>query len=222
MRKLLVVAVLALISTSAEARVHNLNFGGRSVRVEVPAGCKKISCVSVIEKARSSRRGRKAADPEVAAPAAAPAPAAAAAAAPAAPVAAAAVTTAAVTAAVAAPKTEVKNIEDVPPLDERRPVSRLTLPSTGPSKPAQVASVPNTESSKPTRVIMLVPNSKPSKPAQETSVQTGSSQDSTTELNSEAAPSAAATPVGLWHTEKREGIIRIVECGQALCGHVEG
>src|SRR5262245_18303939 len=143
MRKLLVVAVLALISSPADAKVHNLNFGGRNVRVEVPAGCKKISCVTVIEKARSSRRGRKAVDPEQATPGAAapivaappfaaPAAAAPAAAAPA----AAAATTAAVTAAVGASKPETKKIEAVPPLDERRPVSRLTLPTGEPSKPA--------------------------------------------------------------------------------------
>src|SRR5262249_36673310 len=111
-------------------------------------------------------------------------------------------------------------------------VSRLTLPDNEPSKPAQAASVSNTEpskpaqvdteSSKPTRVIVLMPSTEPSKPAQVTSVQTGSSQDSTAELNSEASPATAATPVGLWHTEKRDGKVRIVECGQALCGHLEG
>src|SRR3954462_5335526 len=69
MRKLLMVAALVLISSSADAKVHNLNFGGRSMRVEVPAGCKKISCVSVIERARRSGGGRRASDPETAAPA---------------------------------------------------------------------------------------------------------------------------------------------------------
>ena len=36
------------------------------------------------------------------------------------------------------------------------------------------------------------------------------------------ADPAKATPVGLWLTEKREGKIRIEECGQNLCGHQEG
>jgi hypothetical protein len=50
MKKLIAFAVLALIgATTAEAKVHELRFGGRTARIEVPTGCKKISCIRVNE-----------------------------------------------------------------------------------------------------------------------------------------------------------------------------
>ena len=43
MNKLIAVAVLALVgATTAQAEVHELKFGGRSARIEIPTGCKKI------------------------------------------------------------------------------------------------------------------------------------------------------------------------------------
>jgi uncharacterized protein (DUF2147 family) len=33
------------------------------------------------------------------------------------------------------------------------------------------------------------------------------------------APAAAATPLGIWMTEKKEGKVRIEQCGANLCGY---
>jgi uncharacterized protein (DUF2147 family) len=53
MRKLIVIAALALISsTSADAAVREFKFGGRTMRIEVPKNCKKISCMSVSSASR--------------------------------------------------------------------------------------------------------------------------------------------------------------------------
>jgi uncharacterized protein (DUF2147 family) len=43
-----------------------------------------------------------------------------------------------------------------------------------------------------------------------------------TEFRSEPAQAAGPSPLGLWLTEGGEGKVRIVQCGQALCGHAEG
>ena len=38
----------------------------------------------------------------------------------------------------------------------------------------------------------------------------------------EPIKSAEPSPVGVWSTEKNEGKVRIIECGDSLCGHTEG
>ena len=129
MKKLIVIAALALISsTSADAATREFKFGGRTVRVEMPKNCKKISCMSLSEKEKSSRRASPAISTSSAAPAAAAGTVAAAT--------AAAATVArrqgrgeagrasSVTASVvrSEPKTD-------PQADERRSVARLSLPS---------------------------------------------------------------------------------------------
>jgi uncharacterized protein (DUF2147 family) len=125
MRKLIVIAALALISsTSADAAVREFKFGGRTVRVEVPKNCKKISCMSISQKEKSARKGASSDDTASRAPAAA------------------AVGTAA--AAGVAAKAEEKPVEAEvqrdavvrsepkvePRVEERKSVARLALPSS--------------------------------------------------------------------------------------------
>jgi len=63
MRTLIAIAALALLSTSAHAEVHNIRFGGRTMHIDVPSHCKKISCIHVSEK--SGGKARKTTSPEV-------------------------------------------------------------------------------------------------------------------------------------------------------------
>jgi uncharacterized protein (DUF2147 family) len=127
MKKLIAVAVLALVSTTAQAKVHELKFGGRTARIEIPAGCKKISCIRVKEKEKTSR-SRRSSEPAAAAPAAPVAP-------PTAPAAAAAATAAVAPQAAAAPDAAPAVAKPEPQAhapeaaDDRRPVARLSLPS---------------------------------------------------------------------------------------------
>jgi len=71
--------------------------------------------------------------------------------------------------------------------DERKPVTRLTLPAPAAEEPKTV-------------VVTLA----------------------STEPKDEPVKTEAASPVGLWWTEKKESKIRIEACGDALCGYVEG
>jgi uncharacterized protein (DUF2147 family) len=136
MKKLVVLAALALLTTSADAKVHEIKIGGRVHRIEVPTNCKKISCVSVAKEKKSAGRTKKEIEPATAAPAA---PAAAVAA----PVAAAAV--------VAAPQTRQANPEPKPEpkietqttSDDRKSLSRLSVPTTVEEPKTVVASTGN-------------------------------------------------------------------------------
>jgi len=125
MKKLIVLAALALISsTSADAATREFKFGGRTMRIEIPKNCKKVSCMSVSEKEKSGRKGTASESTSYRAPAAA-----------------AAGTAAAATVAPQA-KAEEKPVETVqrdavrsepksePQADERRAVARLSLPSS--------------------------------------------------------------------------------------------
>ena len=142
MKVLYLAVALALLSTSADAAVREFKFGGRTMRVDIPKNCKKISCMSVSEKEKPTRKGASS-DTASRAPAAA------------------AVGTAAAAGAAGVAKAEEKPVETVqrdvarsepksePQADERRSVARLTLPSNTVEEPrrapVQVAAAPANE-----------------------------------------------------------------------------
>jgi uncharacterized protein (DUF2147 family) len=141
MRTLVAIAVLALISTSAQAKVHEIKLGGRTTRIEVPSNCKKISCIQVLRSEKSNSRKRKG---ESAAPVAAVA----------APVAAAAATAVAPPPAPVArnefkpepkpdPKVEPQAQSAPPAADDRKSVARLSLPNPADQPKTAVAAVGN-------------------------------------------------------------------------------
>jgi len=189
-RKFIVIAILALIGSTAaaEAKVHQFKFGGRVVRFEVPKNCKKISCIQANVKEKSSKAGKSESVAATAVPAAA------------APVAAAAVdspkaTTPAPSAAPAAPAAPASQATQA---DDRKPLARLSLPVTDEPKPVVRATEPAIRATEPApRATEPVAAAEPVKPAE-------------------------PSPLGVWATEKDEGKVRIVECGEALCGHTEG
>src|SRR5262245_36785540 len=102
MRKLILVAVLALLSTSAHAAGRDIRFGGHTFHIDVPGNCKKITCIHVEKRERSGRVSRRTSEPEIAsvAPAAPAAPAVA--------PATTATTAAVASAATGAPKVEAR------------------------------------------------------------------------------------------------------------------
>jgi uncharacterized protein (DUF2147 family) len=192
MKKLLVIAALALISsTSADAATREFKFGGRTMRVEIPKNCKKFSCMSVKEKEKSGRKSKSTESTSYQAPATA-----------------AAGTVAAGTAAAATvapqPRAEEKPVETQvqrerdrevvrsepksDTADERRSVARLSLPSNAVEEvkrtPATPAAAPAKDEDEP-----------------------------------KAAPKAGNSPLGVWVTEKNAGRVRIEACGSNLCGH---
>src|SRR5262245_22625492 len=166
MRKFIVIAILALLGSTAaaEAKIHRFKFGGRVVRLEVPKNCKKISCIQTNMKEKSSK-----ADKGESVATAAPAPSAA--------------------AAAAAPQATQA--------DDRKPLARLSLPVTEEPKPVVRAIEPAPRTAEP------VAAAEPVKPV-------------------DPDKSAEPSPIGVWATEKIGGNVRIIECGEALCGHTEG
>jgi uncharacterized protein (DUF2147 family) len=149
MKKLIAIAVLALVSTTAQAKVHEVKFGGRSARIEIPAGCKKISCIRVQEKEKGSRSGRRSSEPSTVTPAV---PAAAAAT-------AATVAPQAVQAATPAPEAAEPPVQQSEIQDDRRAVARLSLPSAAVEETKQ--SVP---AAAPTQPEAVAPKADASSP----------------------------------------------------------
>ena len=137
MRKLVLVAALALLSTSAHAAGHDFKFGGRMIHIDVPKNCKKISCIHVNAKEKPSRASRRSYETETASVAPATTSAAPA-------VAATTVTAAATQTTSTAPRGEPRveqrdEYRSEPTLDERKPLARLSLPTADEDKAAQVA-----------------------------------------------------------------------------------
>src|SRR5215211_5135013 len=63
MRKLLMAVAAVLMSTAAQAEVHEVKFGGSTWRIEIPGKCRELSCIHVSEKEKTPRPARKAAKP---------------------------------------------------------------------------------------------------------------------------------------------------------------
>lgn len=181
MRKLLIAAALLALSGTAQAGTikETINFGGRTIRIEIPGKCRDISCISVSLPGKGF--GNTVEDDE---PAPAPAPARTAQPQPAPQPQAAPAPQAAVPAATQAqpanrPASEFSGT--AVPWSERDRIEARDQPA-----PAPVAE-PRTAAVAPAPV---------------------------------AAPQTSGdSPVGVWQTEKKEGLVRIQECGANLCGY---
>lgn len=189
MRKLLAIAGLILIGTTAQAAEHyTFQIGGRTVKIEVPNRCNDISCISVsVPGVNLGNLGGANDDvpplPKLPGQTTAPAPAATTATPPAATTPAPAVTT-------PAPATTTTTI--TPPA----PATATTAPAgTGGLAPAPISPAP---APAPVAAVTPATSTAPSTPA--------------------ILP-GELMPVGVWETEKSEGKVRIVQCGQALCGY---
>jgi uncharacterized protein (DUF2147 family) len=172
MRKLFIVAALLAAAAPAEAGAikETINFGGRTINIEIPGKCRDLSCISVSLPGKSG-------DDAVATTAPAPAPQPA----PAAPVAAAP----APVAPAAQPRAEFTGT--AVPWNERDRIG--AQPQVTPA-PAPV---------EPVRTAATAPAQAPVAAAP-------------------AAP-AGTSPIGVWQTEKKEGLVRVQDCGGNLCGY---
>jgi hypothetical protein len=194
MRKLLAAAAFALISASAQAEVHEFRFGGSTWRVQISGKCRDLSCVRVSEE-KAAARARKAAKPVKSA---APSPVAAAPK----PAASKVATPAAAVPPVAAPAAAAA------------PSATAPVPSSAPATFAKAEpQIDPAPADDPRLPLLIVEDATPAP------------QPAVTEPRIEPTiPSASAEPgpLGVWLTEKGEGMVRIEPCGAALCGHTEG
>ncbi len=198
MKTLLLAAALSVVGGMAHAdQSFSFEIDGRTIRIERPADCTDLSCLSVsipgIYESRPNR-GRRSNDeaardtdsappaPEPAPQASSPAPATPPATANGQPAPASAQATAA---APQAPSSAAARAPDAPA--ENTPPAPAAPAAGEPAKPA-IAAVTAT-------------------PAIQG------------ETAAPAAKPVADTPVGLWLTEKKEGRVRIEPCGSNLCGY---
>jgi uncharacterized protein (DUF2147 family) len=189
MRRLGFLAVLMVLSPTAQAGSFSFSVGGHRIHIESSRYCRSASCASVsISGIASSRRDRDRYDDDRDSiePVKAPPP------------------TPPVIAAVPAKNRPVQPAIVTPPPAVFKPAATATqvvaIPTPTPVQPAAIAPPPVeklAESARPAPAVVL--------------------QFSKVSHEVEAEP--ADTPVGDWRTEGK-GSVRIVRCGQALCGYV--
>lgn len=199
MKRLLALMVLMAVSSSADAGSFSFSVGGHRIRVEAPRGCSSSSCARIsIPGVYESRKKRDNDSDNVVAspppaPAAAPVPAPAPAPAPvqqsAPPPPIVAAAPAAAPLAVYKPASVATQDVAAPPLPPLPPVPQVQ-PATSVTQPCTTP-----------------PAVKPDEPARPA-----------TPLLKVLHEDAADSPLGDWQTEGK-GMVRIAECGRALCGY---
>jgi Uncharacterized protein conserved in bacteria (DUF2147) len=202
MKRLCGLMVLMLVSSSADAGTISFSVGGHRIRIEAPRGCASSSCASIsipgVYEARKKRDDDKrdiAASPP---PAPAPAPVAPPAAPAPAPV---------QQSAPPAPKPVVATVPPPAPLAVYKPAAVATQEVVPPPPPVpQVQPVTTVTqdcttplAAKPDEAVRPAPTSPPM-------------------LKVLHEEDATDSPLGHWQTEGG-GMVRIAECGRALCGY---
>lgn len=216
-RQLCAFMVLMAVSSSAQAGTISFSVGGHRVHIEAPRGCRSSSCASIsIPGVYESRKkgdddSRNVAASPPATPAPVPAPVQVAPPPPPAP---------------APPPVQQSSPPAVgfpiPPQPATRPVIAAAPPPSQIAvyRPAAVATQevapPLPQVPQPQPVTLATPNCAPLAAAADDNVRQPPPTLSTLQLRREEE--AADSPLGDWQTESR-GMVRIAECGRALCGY---
>lgn len=200
MKRLCVLVVLMLASSSAGAGTISFSVGGHRIRIEAPRGCGSSSCASIsIPGVYESRKKRDDDTRNVAAtPPPAPATPAAQAAPPPPPAPVQQLTPA------PAPKTVVVTAPAPPPLAVYKPAAVATQEAAPPPPPP----VPQVQP-----VAMTQPCTAPAEERPSVGFPTASLP-----VLNVARQEDPDSPLGDWQTEGK-GTVRIAECGRALCGY---
>lgn len=194
MRKLLAIATLLLASTAAQAQ-YTFEYGGRTIRVDPDRGTVSIPGVydNSGRRAKRSRNDQDSDRPRKNAPQQAKVD-------PQVPATAAPVQT-----------------DQAPVPANGTPAPSSTTVNLAPSDPTPAA---------PPQPTAPVPQAQPapaasakSAPAVATAPVAAPVQKQQTAAPAPAAAQPAATPLGLWLTEEKEGKVRIEQCGANLCGY---
>jgi len=191
MKKLVIAAALLLAASAAQAgENYSFEIGGRTVRIHAPRGCDSPSCISIsIPGVYDS--GRKDFDDDDGDVRDAPqATAPAKAAAPAA-------SSAAAPAPVVAAQPPAA-VAAPAPVQQAAVSAAAPAPVATPAPPPSAAPAPTQQAPATATVAAATPAAQPVQPA----------------------PVAEPVgPLGMWMTEKKEGRVRIEECGTNLCGY---
>ena len=194
MRKLLAIAALLLASTAAQAQ-YTFEYGGRTIRVDPDRGTVSIPGVydNSARRAKRSRNDQDGDRPRKNAPQQAKVY-------PQVPAAAAPVQTDQAPAPANGAPDPSSNTANLAPTDST-PAAQPQ--PTAPAPQVQQAPAP---SAKPAAAVATAPVAAPVQKQQAPAPAT-------------AAAQSAATPLGLWLTEEKEGKVRIEQCGVNLCGY---
>jgi uncharacterized protein (DUF2147 family) len=206
MKRLLTIAAVLLASSAAHAGdSYSFEVGGRTIHIEAPSDCDSPSCVSVnIPGVYESgpRRGNRARanspDPQAKA---APAPRTA----PAAPI-------------ISRPETSRPEQQQPRDQVDRTPPAPAPAPA-----PTTTAAAPSSEPA-PAAAPPAADPSAPSEPKAPAAGPVVAAAPASAPIPREQAPAAApsrpaGSPLGVWQTEKKEGLVRIEACGANLCGY---
>jgi Uncharacterized protein conserved in bacteria (DUF2147) len=200
MKRLCGLMVLMMISSSADAGTISFSVGGHRIRIDAPRGCTSSSCASIsIPGVYESRKKRDDDTRNIAAsPPPAPVPA------PAAPAPAPAP---AQQSAPPAPKPVVATAPQPAPLAVYKPAAVATQEVAPPPPPVPQVQPATTVTQDCTTPPAVKPDETRPAPAASPPV-----------LKVLHAEDATDSPLGDWQTEGR-GMVRIAECGRALCGY---
>jgi len=203
MKRLCGLMVLMLVSSSADAGTISFSAGGHRIRIEAPRGCASSSCASIsIPGVYESRKKRDDDKRDItASPPPAPAPAPAPVAPPPVPAPAPVQQS-----APPAPKPVVATAPQPAPLAVYKPAALATQEVVPPPPPpVQLAATVTQDCTTP-------PAAKPDETVRPAPAAT---RPVLKVLHEE---DVADSPLGDWQTEGK-GMVRIAECGRALCGY---
>lgn len=202
MKRLFAIAALLLASSAAHAGdSYSFEVGGRTIHIDAPDGCDSPSCVSVsipgvyergpkrTKRARVAPDGDKQAPPQAKVEPQAPAPA-------------------------KAEQSPAPAGGTAPAQAATTTTATTTAATLAPSTPAP-APAPQSRASEP--VVQAQPAPAPA-PAVVATAPVAA------QIQKQQAPTAAASrpansPLGIWQTEEKEGLVRIEPCGSNICGY---
>jgi hypothetical protein len=208
MKRLCGLLVLMMVGSSADAGTISFSVGGHRIRIEAPRGCASSSCASISIPGvyESSKRRDDDTRNVAASPPPAPAPAPAPVAQPPAPVPAPVQQS-----APPAPKPAVATVPPPAPLAVYKPAAVATQEVAPPPPPPPP--VPQVQPA--TTVTQDCTPPPAAKPDEAVRPAPTASPPVLKVLHEE---DATDSPLGDWQTEGK-GMVRIAECGRALCGY---
>lgn len=199
MRGFCLLALLTLLSSSAQAGSFSFSVGGHRIHIESSRFCRSSSCASVsISGISQSRRKRDDDDRDIGEPVK---PAAAPAAMP--------------TPAVIQPVITPSVAPALPPPAVFKPAAAVTQTVPAPVQPSIVAP----PSPPPMPPAIVAPPAPPPPIEKPIEAVRPAPPTPTARVSHEVADEPADTPLGDWQTEGNGGV-RITRCGRALCGYV--
>jgi uncharacterized protein (DUF2147 family) len=207
MKRFACLALLMVLSSSANAAgSYSFVVRGHRISIEAPRHCRSLSCVSIHEVRLDAAPDAASAKPVAAAPAQAQALASA-------PPQAQPATRA--PAQVAAPPS-------IPPANKPsiQPVACASPPPAAPLASAtRPVAAPPPAKIQPSEILTMAPAVAAPVPQPPAAAQPAPAP-SALKISRDAEDEPEQTPLGDWQTEGSKGLVRIEQCGRALCGYV--